>query len=198
LDGPGGSGKSEVLKQIMVYAKEFCALLEVPFTRSTILVTAWTGVAATLINGGTTFSALKLGKSGSSDDEEQEKFKTVRLVIIDKVSMITVKTLKSIDDKLRHYGRVGSHYGGFNIVFAGDFRQLEPIDKTNSIYRNASSPYWSDAINSHVELKGQYRFMGDQEWGETLSRFHKGEPLPSDFDKINQRVVQSDMTTLSG
>ena len=60
LDGAGGAGKSYVLKEIIIYAREFCQKIGQPFTRYTILMTASTGVAATLIKGNTVHSALSL------------------------------------------------------------------------------------------------------------------------------------------
>ena len=149
LDGPGGSGKSEVLKHVMVYVKEFYKSLKLPFTRYTILVTAWTGVAATLINGMTTHSALNLGTDIT--DEHRKLFESVRLIIIDEVSMITVSTLKKINNKLRTLGTAAECYGGFNIVFAGDFRQLEPIE-SDSICNDYQSIYWMQSLNTYIKI----------------------------------------------
>ena len=53
FSGAGGSGKSKVIKQILLYCKLFCENLDVNFDASTIRVTALTGVAATAINGET-------------------------------------------------------------------------------------------------------------------------------------------------
>jgi replication-associated recombination protein RarA len=51
FSGAGGSGKTAVINQVMMYASEFCRNLGVPFDRYTIRVTAITGVAATSISG---------------------------------------------------------------------------------------------------------------------------------------------------
>ena len=56
LHGPGGSGKSHVVNVVMMYAKFFCENLEHRFTKRTIVDTALSGVAATLIGGETTHS----------------------------------------------------------------------------------------------------------------------------------------------
>jgi hypothetical protein len=45
------SGKSMALDLVSEYAKEYCGFLEVPFTSRTIVVTAMSGVAATLLLG---------------------------------------------------------------------------------------------------------------------------------------------------
>ena len=53
FSGAGGSGKSEVIKQVLLYCKLFCKNIIVRFDASTIRITALTGVATTAINGET-------------------------------------------------------------------------------------------------------------------------------------------------
>ena len=63
LHGPAGSGKSTVIELVLLYAKEYCSYLpNVIFCCNTIVVTAMTGVAATLICGETTHGALFLNQ----------------------------------------------------------------------------------------------------------------------------------------
>ena len=50
LHGPAGSGKSTVIELVLLYAKEYCSYLpNVIFCHNTFVVTAMTGVTATLI-----------------------------------------------------------------------------------------------------------------------------------------------------
>jgi hypothetical protein len=65
-------------------------------------------------------------------------------------------------------------HGGFNIVFTGDFRQLEPIGQ-DTIFEDECFRQWNDFINCYM--------------GRCLSRFRQGRPSPEDFDMINQRVI---------
>ena len=61
LHGPGGSGKSTIIDLVLAYAEEYCKMYEdFAFTSRTIVITALSGVAATLILGETTHSALYL------------------------------------------------------------------------------------------------------------------------------------------
>ena len=191
LDGPGGSGKSQVLKEVMNYASKFCKNIGIPFTKYTILVTASSGVAATLINGSTVHSSLKLNNALNSDlRENQERImKSTRLIIIDEISMIDQKTLKQIDSNLRDFGALEEYYGGFNVIFVGDFRQLDPVGRGLKIYQDLLCPEWYDAINGYIELTGMYRFADDPEWGNVLKRFRDGCPLEEDFQIINKRVI---------
>ena len=59
LHGPGGSGKSTVIDLVLAYAEEFCKMYKNnSFTSRTIVITALSGVAATLILGKTTNCSL--------------------------------------------------------------------------------------------------------------------------------------------
>ena len=61
LHGPGGSGKSTVIDLVLAYAEEYCKMYEeFVFTSRTIVITALSGVAATLILGETTHFGLYL------------------------------------------------------------------------------------------------------------------------------------------
>ena len=46
LSGAGGSGKSRVINAVVLYAKRFCNGIKMKFDKSTIKITAPTGVAA--------------------------------------------------------------------------------------------------------------------------------------------------------
>jgi type II secretory pathway predicted ATPase ExeA len=59
MTGPGGSGKTRVINAVLAYAKGLCKELNYMFDKRMIVVTALTGVAATLINGETIHSAAK-------------------------------------------------------------------------------------------------------------------------------------------
>ena len=73
LHGPAGSGKSTVIELVLLYAKEYCSYLpNVIFGCNTIVVTAMTGVAATLICGETTHGALFLNQKREIEPEQIE------------------------------------------------------------------------------------------------------------------------------
>ena len=63
LHGPAGSGKSTVIELVLLYGKEYCSYLpNVVFCCNAIVVTAMSGVAATLICGETMLGALFLNQ----------------------------------------------------------------------------------------------------------------------------------------
>ena len=68
-------------------------------------------------------------------------------------------------------------YGGINVIFCGDFRQLEPVGNSDlPIYKvtGAEKQLFHDAINCFLELKGLHRFRDDVRWGKVLMRFREG------------------------
>jgi hypothetical protein len=75
-------------------------------------------------------------------------------------------------------------YGGLNVIFAGDYSQLEPVDKT-PIHLVDEFPEFHGMVNTFVELDGKWRFMDDPAWGEWLLRFQQGSPMKEDKDIIN-------------
>ena len=72
LHGSGGSGKSTVINTVKAYAKDYCRMLGQKFTNRTIIVTAMSGVAATLLGGETTHSVLGLNRDSVQNEEALE------------------------------------------------------------------------------------------------------------------------------
>jgi hypothetical protein len=50
------------------------------------------------------------------------------LIIVDEISFASPGLIHKLQANLRSLlGSMNKHYGGFNVVFAGDFYQLEPM-----------------------------------------------------------------------
>ena len=190
VSGAGGTGKSKVIDHVVSYAKEYCENISVPFTDRTIVVTALTGIAAVLIKGETLHSATHV-YCQNIKDEMIERWQDARLVIIDEVSFADAELLEQVDDSLRHLMQKPlAHYGGLNIVFLGDFRQLEPV-KREPLYRDPTNERWFNWINSYIELKYNHRAKDDPFYAEILDRFRNGVPTSDDIDRLNERVIQN-------
>lgn len=188
MTGPGGAGKSRVIDGAQEYSKEYVENLGLLYHKNMIVVTALTGIAATSIGGETSHKAMHLNASTENIEHcEVMKWKDTRLVIVDEISFGSGKVLEQINEKLSFFGQKGKVYGGFNVVFSGDFRQLKPVGG-DSIYLKRR-PLWDNSLNTYVELNGMHRFAEDPEWGQILQRFREGVPLPSDFKTINSRLL---------
>lgn len=119
LTGPGGSGKSEVINTLLTHGKGFCKLLETPFTRRTIIVTALTGVAATVIKGETTHSGAHVNRKKKFEDEHVQEWRDARLIIVDEISFATTEDIRKLNTNLKMLGEEPSKkYGGVSMVFS--------------------------------------------------------------------------------
>lgn len=184
LHGPGGSGKSTVINAITAYAKSYCDAIGHKFTDHTIMITAMSGVAATLLNGETTHSVMGLNCS-KLPQEMVDKFQDARLLIVDEISFASPKDFQKLhENAIRLMGSMWKAYGGLNIVFAGDFSQLKPV-RAPPVY-NDYCPEFHGKLNTFIELDGKWRFSDDKEWGERLLRFREGCPTAEDINVINE------------
>ena len=192
LHGPGGSGKSTVISLVLAYAKEYCDLLGHPFTIHTIVVTAMSGVAATLIHGTTAHKTLGLMKKRVSRDMPP-LWEDTRLLFVDECSFAPPAMYRKIEQNCRDlmpYHKKFLSYGGLNVVYAGDFSQLEPPCQP-TVYGGKECPAFHSKLNSFIELNGQHRYSEDPEWGRLLSRFRAGKPTLEDIRKINDECLVS-------
>lgn len=191
LHGPGGSGKSTVINLILLYAREFCdKMTSYNFTSRTIVVTAMTGVAATILMGDTIHNAAHLNQKRPLEDAQIENWEESRLVFLDEVSFADRQDFGETHRKIRLLKQqINKRYGGMNMVVAGDLRQLEPVGRFKQPIYKKNCPEFRDWINCYIELKGLHRFKEDRPWGELLNRMRDGEITEQDIDKINTRVV---------
>ncbi len=144
VTGKAGTGKSTLLEYIRLVADR------------RIIILAPTGISAVNVNGETIHSFFTL-KPGFEKDEakhmplskkKQEKFRSVKTIAIDEISMVRADLLDAIDIVLRRSRKSNKPFGGVQMVFFGDLYQLPPVvtpsdrDKFFSEYK---SPYFFDA-----------------------------------------------------
>lgn len=99
-----------------------------------VLPCAATGIAATLLNGGSTLHStfsIPLYLNGKEDAQtcrNEESVRKADLIIIDEVSMLSYKVLVYMDKLLRNLcQQVDVPFGGKCVVLGGDFHQLSPV-----------------------------------------------------------------------
>ncbi len=58
------------------------------------------------------------------------------------------KILEALDLKLKEIRNTVKPFDGFSIIFAGDFRQLEPVGsiKFDLMFSSSSNNYWDNCI----------------------------------------------------
>ena len=133
VDGVAGSGKTFALLKMCALIQE---LAIEGGKQNPVFRAAPTGIAAFNIVGKTLHSLLRLPVKGKKSDLSlatlqslQALFQDCRFLIIDEKSMIDIKTLSLIDDRLRAILPATSHlpFGGVNVLLCGDFFQLPPV-----------------------------------------------------------------------
>ena len=191
LHGPAGSGKSTVIELVLLYAKEYCSYLpNVIFGCNTIVVTAMTGVAATLICGETTHGALFLNQKCEIEPEQIELWADTHLLIIDEISFASKSDFQMMHKQLgKLKQQINKKFGGLNIIFSGDFRQLEPVGRGKLPIYKDECPYFVEWVNCYIELNGMHIFKKDVRWGKLLMRMQNGELTKEDVEFINIKVV---------
>ena len=191
LHGPGGSGKSACIGLLTAYAKEYIENFETDykFTPQTIVITALTGVAASILQGETVHSRLYLNRNNITH-EQIELWEETRMVIIDEISFADRKTVNKMHRNLCRLKQNRAPFGGVHIIFSGDFRQLEPVNKGSKPLYEDSCDIFEEKINCYLELKGMHRFENDMEFGNILMRIRNGDIRKEDIDIINSRVFE--------
>ncbi|MFN9654790.1 MAG: AAA family ATPase, partial [Dolichospermum sp.] len=191
LTGPGGSGKSHVIKCCRLYCKSFCDAIGKPFTFSVFPVTATSNAAASLINGITIHSAALLNNKYIHMDLSTDVNWTMsKMLVVDEISMADKKIFHKMDRNLRILtGHREKLFGGLNIVYGGDFMQLAPVQGT-AIYNSFEDILWHQSLNAAVFLdERNHRFNSDPLWGEILGRVQLGIPTDDDIKVMNDRLL---------
>jgi len=198
LTGPAGSGKSTAIMVAQIFCHDFCLAVGVMWNERTFLFTAYTGAAASLFGGITISSAAFLNQQRPLSNDDKHQWKDVRILIVDEVSFMNDSNLQTLDKKLKEIANKNKPFGGFSIIFAGDFRQLEPVGSTEKdlIFSSFSSNHWQNCINAILILDNDHRFKDDPEYGQMLKRMWEGDLTETDRKRINSRVIGQNGLTL--
>lgn len=129
----GGTGKSRVIQTIT-------NLFRSRGVEQMLVKAAYTGIAASLIDGKTTHTAARLpikGQSRVSDDARarlQDFWRGRRYLIIDEYSMLCKSIIANISRNVAVGKRgsgsnpsTGGSFGGLNIILCGDLHQFPPV-----------------------------------------------------------------------
>ena len=198
IGGPGGTGKSQVIKAIVHFHNKIKA-------KNTLKLCANTGTAAKHIGGSTTSTLFGFGPKKDLL-KIQRKFENVKTIIVDEVSMIGCRQLAKIANALCKAKCAGSSlpFGNIDIIFFGDFIQFRPVKDTplysawktekyvvkrtqSDINKELGMHLWRQ-INHIVLLDEQMRVQ-DKNYLALLNRLREGKCTNSDVDMLNRRVV---------
>ena len=210
LSGPGGVGKSHIIKIIQSDMRKLLRLSSrIKPTDVTVLVTAPTGVAAFNVDGMTIHSALLLKVTRKRSGESPltfEKLNTVRsklenltLLIIDEISMVGSDMFLDIHRRLNEIKGIsgeGVWFGNVCILACGDLYQLPPVLQL-SIFTPVkdamakmcgSGSIFMDEFFLH-ELNEIMRQKDDLTFAEMLGRIRTGNWNNSDIAMLKSREI---------
>jgi len=181
ITGPGGSGKSELIKKIYQDALE---------KEKEIQVCALTGCAALLLRckAKTLHSWAGIGLGNGSMEElvnkiKKNKFakavwKATDILVVDEVSMLSLKLfnlLNAIGKAVRGNSRP---FGGIQVIFLGDFYQLPPVgnrDEPETQQFCFESEDWNIVfpVSCQIVLVKIFR-QSDAKYADILNQIRKG------------------------
>jgi len=199
LTGPGGTGKTALIKlmvqsckdrgkKVQVCALTGCAAVLLNCQAKTIH--SWAGIG--LANG----PADLLVKKVASNKYKSAGWKKIDVLIVDEISMMSQKifdVLDGIGKKMRPYA---AHlpFGGLQLVFSGDFYQLPPVMRNEDIESDPTaaafcfeSPLWSTTFHSTVELKKIFR-QTDPTYMRILNQIRVGKLYKSSLNELSKHI----------
>ncbi len=188
LTGPAGAGKTTAIKAAERFCYEFCSSCNVLWSDTTFFYTAYTGSAASAFGGRTIIKASGMFTTSVSEIQRSE-WSRVRILVIDEISFMTENELKKLDIRLRQYKDRNKVFGGYCIIFGGDFRQLIRGHDHELMYSRNSQQFFESILTGIIILDNEHRFKDDPEFGKLLKRFWRGELSQRDRNLINKRLV---------
>ena len=197
ISGPGGTGKTHLIKEMVSYANKEC---------TNIQVCAMTGCAALLLecSAKTIHSWSGIKRANKSIDDTckdiayssyyKKSWKKTDILIVDEVSMMSAhifEMLNTIGKRLRK--RMSEPFGGIQVIFVGDFYQLPPVSRDEEEPEKSQfcfqSPTWFDVFHkqNHVILNHIFR-QKDPQYKSILLEVREGNISQESIDILKLRV----------
>ena len=205
ITGPGGTGKSFLIKNIVADAEE---------KKKIIKVCALTGCAAILLQCKATtlhmFSGIGLASKKNVEIVEElftkkrhklKNWRGLEILIIDEVSMMSLKILLLLDLIARKFYKKNVPFGGLQVIFTGDFYQLSPVfsnynekekEKEEGMYC-FQHELWDQLFTkeNQIVLKTIYR-QNDELLLKVLKYVRKGQISPSTKAILQSRIFNDE------
>lgn len=159
ITGPGGSGKSALIKKIYKHARNF---------EKNIHVCALTGCAAVLLNCNAktlhSWAGIGLGKGCienlikkiKSNKYAKALWKGTDILVVDEVSMLSLKLFTILNEIGKAVRGSSKPYGGIQLIFSGDFYQLPPVgdkDDSDSMRFCFESDDWNSIFHRDCQIQ---------------------------------------------
>ena len=195
ITGPGGSGKSALIRLINDHAfKHFKG----------IYVTAMTGCAAVLLNckAKTLHSWAGIGLGNGTIEQlvtkiKKNKFakalwKSTDILVVDEVSMLSLKLFNVLNAIGKAVRNNPNPFGGIQLVFSGDFFQLPPVgdkDEPDTQRFCFESDDWNSVFRPQCQIQLIKIFrQTDETYSTILNQIREGKIRRKSNDLILQYV----------
>lgn len=182
ITGPGGAGKSELIRMIYKHANSQI---------KDIYVTALTGCASILLNckAKTLHSWAGIGLGNSTTEQlinkiKKNKFlkavwKDTDILVVDEVSMLSLKLFNMLNDIGKAIRKNQKPFGGIQLIFSGDFYQLPPVGdylEPDTQRFCFESDDWNSVFHRdcQIELKKIFR-QTDEIYSTILNQIREGK-----------------------
>jgi ATP-dependent DNA helicase PIF1 len=195
ITGPGGTGKSALIKHIQrdAYAKG-----------KYIQVCALTGCAAVLLECKAktlhSWSGIGLGKGPieqlikkvNKNKHSKALWKETDILVVDEVSMMSLKLFETLDAIGKSVRKNSKPFGGLQLIFSGDFYQLPPVgdrDDPDTSKFCFESEFWFLTFRKqeHIQLKKIFR-QTDPVYQGILNQVREGRLKRSSNDALLHNV----------
>jgi len=196
MTGPGGSGKTFIIKEmykwciennkkIQVCALTGCACVLLQVKAKTIH--SWAGIG--LANG----EIINIIKRVIKNIYKKKNWLEVDILIIDEVSMMSYKLLSILDGISKMIRKNNKPFGGIQIIFSGDFYQLPPVGNINDIESTKfcfENPLWEDIFDKEFYLDKIFRQTDDM-YINILNEIREGRLTKLGFTKLQERLIKT-------
>nr|XP_037276845.1 ATP-dependent DNA helicase PIF1-like [Rhipicephalus microplus] len=196
--GPAGCGKTFTLCLIMDVYNRYCRNHTISYGdgQGNSVVNAYVACATTskvaiALNGVTVHSAFKIvmtnrreewGLTSSDLNTFRMLFRDMKCIIVDEVSMLSSDLLRHMDLREIRASKMTEPFGGFDVIFCGDLRQL-PLVRASEIYkrpRSGGSVYSNSVLPWHRLSYFPLTEVVRQSFSGLLTKIGDGKELNGD------------------
>ena len=195
ITGPGGTGKSALIKHIKRNADARCKIIQ---------VCALTGCASVLLECKAktlhSWSGIGLGKGAieqlikkvQKNKHYKALWKETDILVVDEVSMMSLKLFETLDAIGKSVRKDRRPFGGLQLIFSGDFYQLPPVgdkDDPDTSKFCFESEFWftTFARQNHIQLQKIFR-QNDPIYQSILNQVREGRLKRSTNDILLSQV----------